>query len=58
MTYLSDLLARRVLNPDSVDEEALQADGVFEQLNLCPDEVAELLKRGEEVGTMVNSMNL
>jgi hypothetical protein len=40
-----------------VDEEALQADGVFEQLNLCPDEVAELFVRGEEVGTMVNSMS-
>jgi HD-like signal output (HDOD) protein len=57
MTYLSDLLARQVLNPDRVDEEALQADGVFEQLNLCPDEVAELFERGAEVGTMVNSMN-
>lgn len=57
MTYLSSRLADWVIGNDTSTGDELRADGVFQLLNLYPDEVDELLDKREEVGVTVEALN-
>lgn len=58
MTYLSSRLAEWVVGEFAGDEAELRADGIFQQLNLYPDEVDELLGLRETVSETVDALNL
>jgi len=57
ITYLADLLAKRVIRPDRIDEQAFSQEAVFEALRLDSDATQAVLNLRESVDVKVAALS-
>lgn len=57
-TYLSGLLAKMVIDPDSFNSEDVQKDPAFQALNLYPDDIQILLDKSQTISDTLAAMSI